>query len=804
MSILNIPDSGLELESSPNSREFLPAQVFGVTIYDDVIEDMIRCVQSGQEVDLTLGGTPTFIFGSREEAVSVSPESLSYDVFKTDLTNPAHPTERLPNPTMSIYKKPPMSLGKSTKKTTVAAKQTSRASSYGVDSDADALTGSKAPKGGKGSNLAKGAAKNGKLLPAGKSAMSNVLSSAAARSLPSSPALNGVSSPNPAFSASQQVLEKNKGQRTALVHELAVRDQPYEHLEKVWMGAGPELKPTVEKVADFNNSTERWSLKKIYWKELDVWNYDYPTSEDRQSAIDNAIRAYDKQRIGTSDPVWERLLPKEDRGKGIVLSKLQATIAKNTALPPAPKIAVQKAEDGNRSDMDSSRAKGEPMARSNSQPTGKPKKKISEREAQTKRLLSNNPKRPAPKKPAAKAAAKPTAKAKVAEEKGKKVLSEEYVYDTDTSQEEAPPSQSTASQKSTAVGKPTAKPAAKTVAKPAEKPAAKTVAKSVSKPVEKPEKPMAKPVEKLVEKSAEKPTRPIKESVEKPATKAPEKAGAKANGKPKEPVASTNTMKAKPKPLVRPPRGPIKARTATNAPVTATSPQKRAREDDDSSSSSGAPLSKRLKSKEAPEIVAKPLDESKRQRLLDAARDSRGAAGSKAPPSITVARNKNTNPRKSSPLVTTPPTNASDMDDDQAAASKPARQPPVPRAGEKNKASQANGATKTVPTSKAETTNQASNDNSLANKKRKEREPEDESPETTPTPPAKKPRVSKDIVVRARKFTQFYKKYETLHYEIAELEEPPEDKLADLIEMRNRLVTMKREIQRAVAAENEE
>jgi len=608
------------------------------------------------------------------------------------------------------------------------------------------------------SKLTNGGSKSKKLLPTGRSAMASVLSSTTTRSLPSSPALNGVSSPNPAFSASQQVLEKNKGQRTVLVHELAVRDQPYEHLKDVWMGSDSDLKPTVEKVADFNKSTEKWSLKKIYWKELDVWNYDYDGSEDRQSAIDNAVRAYDKQRVGTSDPVWERLLPKEDRGKGIVLSKLQATIAKKTAPPPAPKIAVQKTEDGNKSDMDASKTKSEAMARSNSQPTSGKPKKVSEREAQTKRLLSNNPKKPAPKKPAT--------KAKATEEKGKKVLSEEFVYDTDTSQEEAPLSQST----TTTIQKPS------TVRKPAAKPVAKSV---------------EKPVEKTVEKTIEKPT-----------TKSPEKPAGRVNDKPKESVAPSSTLKAKPRPVVRAPRAPVKA------PATNISPQKRTREDDDSSSSSGAPLSKRLKPKEAPKLVAKPFEEPKRHRLSDSSQNSRGTTNSTISPSITMARNKNTSPTKSSPLATSPPTNASDLDDHRTGP-KATSQSQQTRAGEKDRVrerdrGQTNGtATKSLPASNA-TTHSASNGSTVGNRKRKEREPVDESPETTPTPPTKKPRVSKEILIRARKFSQFYKKYEALHYEIAALEVPPDDKLADLIEMRNRLATMKRDIQRAVASENEE
>ncbi|KAI2638502.1 hypothetical protein GGS21DRAFT_508533 [Xylaria nigripes] len=730
MAALMVPDSGLQLESSPSSKNFLPMQAFGIILDDSMIEDMIRCVQSGQDVELTLGSSPSFHYGSREEKVLDATDSIDYELYCTDPADPGNKIQRLPHPTMSIFKKPPASL--STKKTSkVTTKHTSRASSSGADSDADARNNS-TQKNAKGNKFPNSGPKGTtKLLPTGRSAMASVLSSTSNRSLPSSPALNGVSSPNPAFSASQQVLEKNKGQRSVLVHELAVRDQTFQHLQVVWTGVDSDLKPTVEKVADFNKTTEKWSLKKIYWKELDVWNYDYGKTEDRQSAIDNAIKVYDRQRVVLSDPVWDRLLPKEDRNKNIVLSKLQATIAKQSTISPAPKT-LQKGENGNKSDVDSSKAKSEATSKSNSQSGGSKTKKISEREAQTKRLLSNNPKKPAPKKP--------TSKVKAAEEKGKRVLSEEFVYDTDTSEEGPPLSQT-------------------------------TTAASKSKL---PPKPPVKAVEKVREK-------------------------------PKEPPAPKPALKPKPRPIVRAPRAPIRAPAPAPAPVANKSPQKHSREDDESSSSSGAPLSKRIKQKQPP---AKPAAESKitKHRASDASQNSRGTNGTVS--SSLTMKSKNTSPTKSSPLATSPPTNASDLDE-RPSSQRPSNhlhQPPSQqrRKGERDQErerarGQNHSATNGVSTSSS-ALSFAPSGSTANNKKRKGQEAADESPDTTPTPPTKKPRVSKEIMMQARKFSRYYESYEALHHEIAVLKEPPEEKLADLLDMRERLVIMKRDIQRAVAS----
>ena len=58
MPTLTIPDNGLHLESSPKSRDSLPLQAFGLTLSDNVIEDMIKCVQNGDQIELSLGTNP--------------------------------------------------------------------------------------------------------------------------------------------------------------------------------------------------------------------------------------------------------------------------------------------------------------------------------------------------------------------------------------------------------------------------------------------------------------------------------------------------------------------------------------------------------------------------------------------------------------------------------------------------------------------------------------------------------------------------------------------------------------------------
>ncbi|KAH7027726.1 uncharacterized protein B0I36DRAFT_327746 [Microdochium trichocladiopsis] len=701
MTTLTIPDAGLHLESSAKAAGALPRQAFGITLSDSMIEDMIRCVQDGEEIELVLGSEPCFEYGGRSHIVEPIPDSHDYDLFLTNPDENSTLAQRLPHPAQSLWKKP------TKQDLALQGERSGRAMSRSSSS-----SGPESEKSGNSTRLTNGlssdikqkgktARPSSKLLAPGRSAMAAAMSGSTPRSLPASPALNGVSSPNPAISASQQLLEKNKEQRSILVHELAARDRTYDYLEKKWLGDVKDLRPTLEKVASFDQPSNSWSLKKLYWKELDVWNYTYNEPGDRQAAIDSAVRQYDKQRIGTTSPEWERLLAPEERGKGKTLSKLQATLAKGN-ITPVPKVSVQKPDDGDKSEADSSRLSkgGEPLARSGSQAGSTKIKKVAEREVPPKKVLSSVTKKPVLPK-------KPLAKVKAVEDKGRKVpLSDEFVYDSSSSQDEVPLSSSTSA------------------AKP-------KIA----------EKPRDRPVEKPVERARE------REHV------------------------TPSTLPAKPKPVVRAPRPPVRA-------VPSPAPQKRARDDDDSSSSSGAPLSKRLKPKEPvkPPVARAPVvnqrsSEPSQRKNVDSSQKvrSNGAANVS---SSTLAKNKNTSPTKSSPLASSPPTNASDFDDRSSQSQGYGRA--------RNGVSSING---TYGSSSAGIV-----------KKRKELDSDQESVS------GKNSRVSKDVLKRANLFTRCYERYEALHREIVQLEEPPQDKLQDLLAMRRRLVAWKTEISREVAA----
>ena len=483
------------------------------------------------------------------------------------------------------------------------------------------------------------------------------------QSIPPSPALSGIGSPalTPSLSASQQAADKAKEARSPIIHELAFREQTYDNLWNKYPGSSEDdFKKALEKVADIDHVTGNYVLTKKYWRELDVWNHEYASDEERQQAIDNAVTQFDKMRLTASEPEWDRLLRKEERGRGKCLSKVQAKIMRGPAPAPvpAPKIKVQRAEDSGpesgSSKDDGGKKKpakavekpakggekpvkgGESMARSTSQTKKAPP---AEKRWMSKKVAT-------PKVSPAKTAARPAA------EKPSKFKSKEFITDSDSSGDESAP-------------------LARTVAPP----------KDVKKPAE----------------------RPVKEA---------------------------------PAPKPRPaPKETIKAQ------ITAKPPLKRARDDDDSSSSSGTPLSKRFKVKETKPASA-PVNHN--HRASDASQNSRGTSSG-----MSFTKSKNTSPAKSSPLASSPPTNASDMDQSSEAVHNP--------------------------------------------KKRKTDHDSD--------PKTKRQRLSEELMRKAVKFKKCYEAYETLHYQMTQLENPPEDKVADLLDMRQRLQDMKTEIYDAASPE---
>ncbi|KAL5594302.1 hypothetical protein BROUX41_001244 [Berkeleyomyces rouxiae] len=554
---LKIHDTGFVLrdglDPAPNSK--IPAQAFAITLDKNAIEDMIRCVQNGKDIKLLMGKLPTLSYAGTSIRIPKTESPAPHDIYFTQPFDSTRKARKIPV-VSDLFTKPPKTQSPESRSATKPefdspnnAVARTRAGSGGskspnLDSDLETPQNSMARPGAARSNTAT----LGNAPPTdlkNNRHKNQLFRSADGLNLKGDSPSSSTKSASPAVESSahvktQSILERNRLQRVVLVHELAVENQSTEYLREKWTGKTEDFETALHKAAELDSNTKTWTLSPNYWKELDVWNYDYESDEKRQKAINNAISRYDKLRLSPSADVWERLNPVEERGKGKCLSRIQANLMK-----------------GPMSSVKSSEEKSEAMSRSKSNPLPKPTSKKSDKE---KRLpVATSAKKAAPPKlPKSKAsttAAATTALSSTSSTPtaptlaGKRSypLSSEFIT-SDVSDDESPPS----------------------------------VATSLDEP-----RVTAKGRKPSPNMSTSKST--VRDSPSKPRSNLPAKPPVPSSTKPLASPTKASSAKSNPK-LVS-----AKVPTKTAKPTTAK--RHREEDDDDDSSSSGTPLSKRHKAK---------------------------------------------------------------------------------------------------------------------------------------------------------------------------------------------------------------
>jgi RNA polymerase II elongation factor ELL len=206
----------------------------------------------------------------------------------------------------------------------------------------------------------------------------------------SSPSLSAVGSPGAGLSitsAPNNLNLRRQAMRTPLIHLLAMKPASTEEIIRTTHIPKSDLEAVVSKIAQ--NVGGQWKLSDRAYKDLNVWEFGYKTQEDRQMAIDNAIRAYDRTRVGKEENTWQLLLPKEERGKGKVLSKLNLA-ATQTNRSSTPNSMPSPLADASEDEKPMSSAN---TPRSGQTGTPKPTAAKSAGSDLQKRLLAKDPKK---------------------------------------------------------------------------------------------------------------------------------------------------------------------------------------------------------------------------------------------------------------------------------------------------------------------------------------------------------------------------------------------------------------------------
>lgn len=517
--------------------------------------------------------------------------------------------------------------------------------------------------------------------------------------------------------------QKLQALRTPIIHLLAVRQVSTKFLAQKICCSQQECLEVLQKVGrEHRLDSSKWDLSDKSFKELDIWNFAYPQEEDRQFAIDRAVSAFDRMRLSRDDKLWQMLLPKDQRGQGKVLSKLNLHVGPMSKIS-TPRINLQPTDDsngaghetGNDSDKKDRLAPSdaEPMDRSKSNDQIQ-RKNANERDAQSKRLLSTKPKKVV--NPVKTREAQPAAKKgpkKGTSVAGGNVKSTEFVRESDEEEkmEDLNPPQT--------------------------KVATPNNAKDELKK-------KGNPMRSGLPNGAIKPKVPV--------------------------VKDSRVQKNTPKPL---------ARVATKKPPSsAASSESRNRFSD--VSTSAAPMTKSL------------------------------------------SRQRNTSsPHKPSPLGSSPPTNASDFDNDTRShhASSTSSTPLITQSHVVKNAPTAihprttQPAAKLVQNTTEHSLKRKANDidsdihhhdmaltNGNINPVKRQRSSILSPPTSESSQGDSSPAIHNNTVELAQRFKKFYAKYEQLYQEVSAWQDAPKEKIARVLEMHERLVAMKNEITEALKA----
>ncbi|CCU82767.1 hypothetical protein BGHDH14_bgh03053 [Blumeria hordei DH14] len=484
MSSLSVPDTGMTIKppSAQTSTSLRPA--IGLTLPDGIIEAMIKCVQAGNPIQLSLSENPTrasrrplhestsdlidftltyskqsISYGEKIQHLGLAKDSRPREVFRTTSSNPVPCDSKgaAPHPSPNTFTSLKMTstLAAMINQTYCPTKSSESASqsvsnptksstTAGADAALAALQNSLASESIKKAENTVKYIKDGSLTIPGKRGPSKLGSSS--RYLDHNRSNNDLNKPSlspqlasTAVPLSQQQAVQAKAARKPVIHLLAVGPLSEDALgSKVPDATSRDLKQALEKVGDLNESSGKWELRKTFFKELDVWEFNYDRPEDRQRAIDNAVKIFDKMRLNVSEPQWEKLLPRSERATGKCLSRLQAQIAQGSN-QKASKPTEQSRDPSPTSKDDGGYEKPIPKKSDSSlsthTSTTKPKKTPSAKEAQAKRLASKKP-------PSAKPTrVKSTTVAPVPKKKGpapaketkvtSRMLSSEYVQSSD-------------------------------------------------------------------------------------------------------------------------------------------------------------------------------------------------------------------------------------------------------------------------------------------------------------------------------------------------------------------------------------
>ncbi|KAJ5584294.1 uncharacterized protein N7459_004094 [Penicillium hispanicum] len=345
----DIPKSGLSLRAGEQSGETAakPTQIMRLNLVQSTLDDLIQSLRNDQPARVRLGKHPSLHYAGKSQSFHAYPETHRSEIYHRSSEHTLYFTGVLSH-SLEVEK----------------AKKDTASTDQALANLEESLNAFERGKESKKTHIiqhpdelkalrAAGAGTSARRGPKSKAELDKdrLLRTAANRSLTSSPTLGAPKSPVPIPTPTSAPTSQTRNTarldalKTPFIHLLAVRAVSTKFLARQTRSSIEDCTALAQKYGSENRlNREKFDLKDKTYKDLDVWKFPYPNQEDRQQAIENAISAFDRMRISRTDKLWQSLLPKEERGKGKCLSRLNLS---NGPIKKAatPRIQVDGTDD---------------------------------------------------------------------------------------------------------------------------------------------------------------------------------------------------------------------------------------------------------------------------------------------------------------------------------------------------------------------------------------------------------------------------------------------------------------------------
>ncbi|KAL4909082.1 hypothetical protein BDW74DRAFT_145934 [Aspergillus multicolor] len=354
MSTLRVPERGLSLhrDSPGDDTGAKSTQIMRLNLAQSTLDELIESLRADQPARIRLGKHQTLYYGSnKSQHFHSSPESHRSEIYTNNSTDDgkiyftgvlshslevqkaqeatAATDQALANLEQSLSA---FERGKESKKTHMINDISEVKALRAGDSRAKAALLARMPS-------SKVELEKDRLLKT-KTNFNRSVSSSPALGVARSPVSMLPLTPTSAPPSQNKDRLRLEALKIPFIHLLAIRAVSTKFLARQTRSSIEDCTALAQKYGVENRiNPEKFDLRDKVYRELDVWKFPYPSQEDRQEAIENAISAFDRMRISRSDKLWQNLLPKEERGKGKCLSRLNLQTGP-IKKPSTPQIQV--------------------------------------------------------------------------------------------------------------------------------------------------------------------------------------------------------------------------------------------------------------------------------------------------------------------------------------------------------------------------------------------------------------------------------------------------------------------------------